>query len=127
MRTVLLSLMAPSKAQAAKATAKKAAKSSSSLSSKVGLSLACMLLFTCKFYADAFRCLTSSTSLLTAQSKKSAAEEAPERKSTRTKKTILSTDKGDAPKEDIKEPPSDIEVHEERQPIPTKNKDGQLV
>jgi hypothetical protein len=118
--------MAPSKAQAAKATAKKAAKSSSS-SSKVGLSLACMLLFTCRIYADAFRCVTSSASLLAAQSEKSAAKEAPERKSTRTKKTTLSTDKGDAPKEDVKEPPSDIKVHEERQPIPTKNKDGQLV
>jgi hypothetical protein len=119
--------MAPSKAQAAKATAKKAAKSSSS-SSKVGLRLVCLFLFACEFHADAFGCaIISSTSLLTAQSKKSAAEEAPERKSTRTKKTTLSTDKGDARKEDIKEPPSDINVHAERQPIPTKNKDGQLV
>jgi hypothetical protein len=87
-----------------------------------------LFLFACEFYADAFRCAISSTSLLTAQSsKKSAAEEAPERKSTRTKKTTLSTDKGDAPKEDVQEPPSEIKVHEERQPIPTKNKDGQLV
>ena len=59
--------------------------------------------------------------------KKSAASSAPERKSTRKKKSVLQTDKGGAKEAEMKAPPSDVDVHEEQKPVPSKNKDGEIV